>query len=322
MSSRADDEAMAGLTGLFLGRSQGKVQGRNEGYAECQRDYENVRQQDYDQGYAECQQANATLRQKDFDKGWNEGHTRGWNEGLTAGWKQAADDGNRDLVQAKEVMNRSVELNKQQFDAIQKQRQRIATLEAKVIALGQENAQQRDEHAAYVAAQRAGAIAFNQENTTYHAANMARLDAARRDNAGLRDTVVELKQANEQLTREVASRDEQLQESSAAHVELLREHNRNMVLLNTLRGVLDTLATGNSARAVQARVLFAEKLHLEVERSLAAGTITATLEVDAAFKKQMPKTHDFIGRMLDAALDEMNAGAPEYTDKEFTPEEL
>lgn len=208
-------------------------------------------------------------RAQGMEEGFKEGYQQGFNEGKARGWDAGIAAGNVEINKAMGFIRQHVAEKEKIKAALQKQQNLIAQLDTKIKALETEVATLRG------------------ENT-----KLSSTDST------LRKLVDALKGANVRLQEQVTSMDEKLQERTKQYVNQLWQYNRSLVFMNAVRDVLEDLTIDKSPHANHVRALFAEKYAGQVSQSLEKGSIKAAPDTDNEFAKALPRTHEFIVRLL------------------------
>jgi len=208
-------------------------------------------------------------RQQGLDEGKVEGFQQGFNEGKARGWDAGIAAGNVEINKAMGFIRQHVAEKEHIKAALQKQQGLIQLLNVKISVLEQENVKLRGESA-----------------------------KLRSTDSTLRELVDALKGANQRLQDQVMSMDEKLQERTKQYAAQMWQYNRSLVFMNAVRGVLEDLTSEKSPQADHVRELFAEKYAKEVSYSLNKGAIKKAPDTDSEFAKALPRTHEFIVRLL------------------------
>lgn len=130
-------------------------------------------------------------------------------------------------------------------------------------------------------------------------------------NNGLRDVVVSLKQANENLQKEVALLDEKVREKTQAYNDQLWQYNRSLVFMNSVRTVLEDLTAESGPQADHIRSIFAKRYSEHIHAALRKGTIRVPLDQDDVLTSSLPKTHKFISNMLNSVHEKVQSKTEE-----------
>lgn len=208
-------------------------------------------------------------RAQGMEEGFREGYQQGFTDGKAQGWDAGIAAGNVEINKAMGFIRQHVAEKEQIKAALQKQQGLIQLLNVKISVLEQENVKLRGESA-----------------------------KLRSTDSTLRELVDALKGANQRLQDQVMSMDEKLQERTKQYADQLWQYNRSVVFMNAVRGVLEDLTSEKSPQADHVRELFTEKYAKEVSHCLKTGAIKEAPETDSEFAKALPRTHEFIVRLL------------------------
>jgi hypothetical protein len=118
------------------------------------------------------------------------------------------------------------------------------------------------------------------------------------NNASLREGLLAAQEDNERLRAENARKVERHEERSKALAEQVWQYNHAVVFLSAVRRVLERLLEGDARHAQQIRNLFNQEFGEQVSRALAQSTIRTAPQDDQTFARLMPRTQEFISRML------------------------
>jgi hypothetical protein len=208
--------------------------------------------------------------------GVREGHTLGYQEGHAAGrqegWEAGIARGNQEILQQLEFTRQHIAEKALLTQQLEEQRALIDQLQARL------------EHA-------------ERENV-----------ALRTSDANLREVVTDLRETNQRLRTEVSQLDSKHTALSQDHAEQIWQYNHNMVVMNSVRSVIEDLTRGGGPQATQVSELFARHYGEHVSNALNRGTIRIAPDKDAAFAKSLPKTHTFITRMLNLTSETSQRG--------------
>jgi len=200
-----------------------------------------------------------------FVEGQENGYRLGYDEGYTIGWNKATEAA-------------TVEMNKQ----LAYTRQHVAD---KAVLAGRIEDQQRT-----------------------IATLTARLDGMTRANAGLMATDTQLRQVvdtlrdtNEQLRTEVSQLDDKFKVRTKEYSDHIWQYNRCAVFMNSVRSVLEDLATESAQQAGLIRMLFATHYAVHIEAALKQGALKTPLDNDPTLAKTMPRVAKFMADMLSKA---------------------
>jgi len=208
-------------------------------------------------------------RAQGMEEGFREGYQQGFTDGKAQGWDAGIAAGNVEINKAMGFIRQHVAEKEQIKATLQKQQGLIQLLNVKISVLEQENVKLRGESA-----------------------------KLRSTDSTLRELVDALKGANQRLQDQVMSIDEKLQERTKQYADQLWQYNRSVVFMNAVRGVLEDLTSEKTPQADHVRELFAEKYAKEVSYCLKKGGIKKAPETDSEFAKALPRTHEFIVRLL------------------------
>jgi len=208
-------------------------------------------------------------RQQGLDEGIVEGFQQGFNEGKARGWDAGIEAGNVEITKAMGFIRKHVAEKEQLNAELQIQKKLIEQLNTKIRT-------------------------FETEVLTLRGKN-SKLSST---DSTLRRLVDALEGANVRLQKQVTSTDEKLQERTKQYTNQLWQYNRSLVVMNAVRGVLEDLTIDKSPHANHVRALFAEKYAQQVSQSLEKGAIKAAPDADNEFAMALPRTHEFITRLL------------------------
>ncbi|MGK5045237.1 hypothetical protein ACQ4WP_04925 [Janthinobacterium sp. GB4P2] len=206
--------------------------------------------------------------------GYRNGHRQGYDEGYEAGQRDGhalgADAGWNDAVQ---VAN--VEMGKQ----VAYTNRHIA--DKKVLT------QQLSEQVALIESLKALLDEVESENDRLNTSAFDMWNAA---NA--------LQVSNTELLDTIASLHAEVAEKKNLYHNQLWHHNRIVILMNSMRAVLEDLIARDGVEAHHVRELFVQSYAEYLSTGLRKGTISVPLDQDQAFASTLPQSHKFLLRML------------------------
>lgn len=206
--------------------------------------------------------------------GFRNGHSQGYDEGYEAGQRdghaRGAEAGWNDAVQ---VAN--VEMDKQ----IVYTKRHIA--DKKVLT------QQLNDQAALIDSLKARLVEVESENVRLNTSAFDMWNAA---NA--------LHVSNTELLDTITSLHAEVAEKKNLYHNQLWHHNRIVILMNSMRAVLEDLIARDGGEARHVRALFVRHYAECLSTELRKGTISMPPDQDQAFASMLPESHKFLLRML------------------------
>lgn len=231
-----------------------------------------------------------------FNQGRNQGHNQGYQAGKRDGWSEAVTAGNKVIKEANTRIEKLDNENADLFQKFQEQRQHIERLTEKLNAMERENAN------------------------------------LKQNNKKVSEVVVSFQAANERLIKNLAERDEQLSKKTKEAAGLIREYNRHLILINSMRESLETIAHEQGEQAQRVREAFVRQYCESVWFARHESKGDHLLHQDPAFEKEMPKTYRFMMEVLEHVgyskdipfdlqndIDNLMAFTPEYTEEMCSP---
>lgn len=215
-----------------------------------------------DHAIANLQRGRRQGRNEGLKLGRQEGYQQGYDEGHAAGWEAGIACANEEILKQMEFTRQQLAEKEILQAQIEQQLEIIKQLEAKVTELEQKS-----------------------QAVETPAAKLYRL-------------IDTLKQANAQLQTKVSNLEHELHTTSKAYADQLWQHNKSMVFMNSVRGVLEDLTHEDSIQANHVRELFAKKYVDQVNASLEKGLIRLAPDQDDEFAKSLPRTRQFIIDLL------------------------
>jgi hypothetical protein len=208
--------------------------------------------------------------------GVREGHTLGYQEGHAAGhqegWDAGIACGNQEMLQQLEFTRQHIAEKALLSQQLEEQRALIEQLQARLEHAERENVALRTSHTSF------------------------------------REVVTDLQETNQRLRTEVSQLDGKHTQLAQDYTEQLWQYNHNMVVMNSVRSVIEDLARGGGPQATQVSELFARHYGEHVSKALNRGSIRIPPDKDAAFAKSLPNTHTFITRMLNLTRETSQRG--------------
>ena len=241
---------------------------------------------------------------RSFHTGQQAGYQEGYTDGRLSGWNQAVDLSNADMREQKSM---TIQIAAQR-DALQaevnRQRQLIAALEARVDA------------------ERTAANKTIAQWKVYSEGLKTQRDDARGKLDALQGVVTQLRESTTRIEGELKAMTTERDQVSADHESLAAKHaqqlwlhQRGLVFIDTVRGVLETLTGDDCPYAEEVREMFSSAWQEEVQRALDAGHIQASPIHDPSFVLAYPQTGQLIVEMLQRAGQQYN---PE-SDDDYLP---
>lgn len=217
-----------------------------------------------------------------YERGYQEGSTDayavGFNEGSRRGWDDATHAAN---VQIREQMQYTREhiQDKEHLTAhVRKQDEELQRLQARTEEL-------------------------EIENIALRKASPGIPDTG---NLALRALVEKLKTANQDLQNKLSSLNEQYQQQTDQYNEQIWQYNRAVVVLNSIRGVIEDLTSEDSLQAERIRNVFSKQYRTEVSKFLDREHLDARPHESQKFAQALPNTARFLKTILEEKRPDTN----------------
>jgi len=249
-------------------------------------------------GYDEIQRANEARRvaQRENIEGYNEGldvgqaagYRNGYNVGHTDGWNESIEVSTPILNEQKDI-TRQVAAQRDALQAeVNRQRQLITQLEARVNA-------ERDAATKTIAQWKV----YSEGLKTQRDQVQQKLDA-------LQGEVTQLRTTSARIGGELNVMTQARDQVAADHAQRLWLHQRGLVFMNTMYGVLSALNDDTCPYVEEVRDLFAATWQDEVAQALEAGRMQESPINDPSFVLAYTKMSTLIGDMLHRAGQQYN----------------
>lgn len=230
-----------------------------------------------------------------LDAGQAAGYRRGYNVGHTAGWNEAATAGNVEM-DAQLLITQEVARQRDILQSeVDRQRHLIAALEARVDA-------ERTEANKTIAQWKV----YSEGLKTQRDDARSKLDALQVDMKQLRDTSTRIEGALKAATQACNQATVDYTTLATTHAQQLWLHERGLVFINTMYGVLSALNNDACPYAEEVRDLFAATWQDEVDQALEAGRMKASPVHDPSFVLTYPQMSSLISEMLMRAGQQYN----------------
>lgn len=223
-------------------------------------------------------------RKEGMADGYDQGFVEGQSYGYAQGWDAGIARGNLEMSKQLTFTRQHIEEKERLRVSAQQQQELIDQLEEKVRLLSEENALLRAQVAS---------------------------PGIKTD---LNDLVTTLKKANARLQSQITRMDKEYQTQTQEFNAKIWQHNRSLVFMNAVRGVLEDLTKEDTPEAQKIRESFVEKYKEQVSNSLQKGFIHTSPERDQEFQQALPRTRQFIMDMLDSVAKKNTNSHPQELD--------
>lgn len=226
--------------------------------------------------------------QNGFDAGREAGYQEGYEQGHTAGWNDLAQQANRNLREQKDFTMQAATQRDGLQAEVNRQRQLITQLEARVIA-------ERDAATKTIA-----------QWKVYSEGLKTQRDQVQQKFDALQGEVTQLRTTTARIGGELNVMTQARDKVAVDHAQQLWLHQRGLVFMNTMNGVLSTLNDDTCPYVEEVRDLFAATWQDEVAQAIEAGRMQESPVNDPSFVLAYTKLSTLIGDMLHRAGKQYN----------------
>lgn len=249
-------------------------------------------------GYDEILRANETraLARRQNIEGYNEGldigqaagYRNGYNVGHTAGWNEAVAIDTVAMDEQKDI-TRQVAAQRDVLQAeVSRQRQLIAQLEARLDA------------------DRAAATKTIAQWKTYSEGLKTQRDQVQQKFDALQGVVTQLRATTSRIEDQLSAMTEARDKAVSDHAQQLWLHQRGLVFMNTMYGVLSALNDDTCPYVEEVRDLFAATWQEEVEQAVELDRMQESPVNDPSFVLAYPQMSSLISEMVMRAGHQLN----------------
>lgn len=220
----------------------------------------------------------ATGFEHGYQEGSSDGYTKGFNEGSRRGWDDATRTANEQIREQMRYTREHIQ-DKAQLEAhVNAQNEQLQLLQSRVEEL-------------------------EAENKVLRQANPSIPDTG---NQELRTLVGQLQNANQNLQTKLSNLSKEYQQQTEQYNEQIWQYNRTVVVLNSIRGVLEDLTSEDSLQAERIRNVFSKRYRSEVSKFLDREHLDASPHESQKFAQSLPNTARFLKTILEEKRPDTN----------------